>query len=235
MTDGFLNILPVDYQGYKEILNHFLPYIYFKLFPFSEIILKIQHVGDIDIIMTFMNFSKHHNEIIADLTYRRYNTVFTSVIIPEMLYSNFHYNTSNMFALIQVYPSFISKGIILTMKHDNNIINKPQDIIKNIKIDLYNKQSPQIITHSYNFNSKRLYCGNMKKTKFYNLNFQLNDCCLYIPLENVNFNYVSKTIIKLIFHKNCNIKYGNQGCIDIMYFNKNMIRNKDGFGSRYYW
>lgn len=235
MTDGFMKILPVDNQGYTEILNYFLPYIYFKLFPFSEIILKIQHCGDIDINMSFVNFSKHHNEIIANLTYRRYNTIFTYAVIPEMLYSNLPYNTRNNFVLFNVYPCFISKGIALIIKQDDNIINKPQEIIKDIKIDLYNKQSPLVISHSYHLNSRRLYSHNVKKNKLYNLNFELNDCCLYIPLENINFNYVSQTTITLRFHEECETKYSHQGCIDVVYFSKNMIRNKDGFGSRYYW
>lgn len=233
MTDSFLEILPVDKEGYIEILNHFLPYIYFKLFPFSEIILRIQHVRDIDINMTFKNFSNHHNEIIANLTFRRCNTVFTYAVIPEMLYSNLCFDTSKEHLLFEIYPpSFISKGIVLIMKNINhNIIDKPQDIIKTIKLDLYNKQSPLVITHSYLFNSRNVYCGHIKNSKFYNLNFELNNCCLYIPLENVNFNYVSKTVVKISYYDTqC-----NKGYIDIMYFSKNMIMNKDGFGSRYYW
>lgn len=237
MTDGFLNILPVDENGYKEIFNHFLPYIYFKLFPFSEIILRILHVGDIDINMTFVNLSRHQNDIIANLTYRRSSIIFTYTIIPEMLYTNLAYDTGNGFVSFQVYPRFISKGIIIVVKQNNNIIEKPQEVIKNINIDLYDTKSPEMIAHSYKLNSKRLYCGSIKTTKFYNLNFQINDNCLYIPLENINFNYVSKTVIKLSF---CDIQhsnegYSNKGFIDVIYLSKNMIRTKNGFGSRYYW
>lgn len=232
MTDGFLSVLPVDEFGYKEILNDFLPYVYFKLFPFSEIILRIQHIGDIDINMTFVNFSRHHNEIIANLTYRRSNILFTYAIIPEMLYTNLAYDTGNGFVSFQVYPRFISKGIIIVVKQNNSIIEKPQEVIKNVNIDLYDTKSPEMIAYSFKLNSKRLYCGSIKKTKFYNLNFQVNDNCLYIPLENINFNYVSNTLIKLSFY---DIQHSSEGFIDVIYLSKNMIRTKNGFGSRYYW
>lgn len=234
MTDGFMNILPTDEQGYKEILKHFLPYIYFKLFPFSEIILRIQHIGDIDIDMTYVNFSKHIDDIIGNLTYRRSNIVFTSAIIPEMLYSNLNFDTKSEHLLFEINPSFISKGFVFIVKQNNKVINNPHEVIKTINIDLYDKISPQIITHSYIFNSRRLYGDKIKKSKFYNLNFQLNNDCLYLPLENINFNHVSKTIVKISFY-GINTDYDNTGFIDIVYFSKNMIMSKDGFGSRYYW
>jgi hypothetical protein len=149
-----------------------------------------------------------------------------------MLYSNLYFDTNIGHVLFNIYPSFISKGIVLIVKQYSNVINNPQEVIKTINIDLYDKISPEIVTHSYKLNSKRLYGDKIKKSKFYNLDFQVNNNCLYIPLENINFYHVSKTIVKLSFH---NINHDKQGFIDVIYFSKNMIMNKNGFGRRYYW
>ena len=231
MTDGFISILPVDEQGYTEILNHFLPYIYLQLFRFSEIILRIQHVEDIDIIMTYAHFSQHHNELIANLTYRRNNVVFTYAIIPEMLYSNLCFDTNKDNVIFEIYPSFISKGIVFIIKQNDKVINNPHQVVNTIEIDIYAKINQEIPSHTYKLNSRKLLGSNIKKSEFYNLNFKIDNKCLYIPLENINFRYARKTIVKMSFNQNHHIT----GSMDVMYFSKNMIMNKDGFGSRYYW
>lgn len=232
LTDGFMSILPVDENGYKEILSYFIPYVYFRLFPFSNIILKIQHIGDIDIKTTFVNFDNHHRNIIENLTFRRCNVVFTHAVIPDMLSSNLAYNTSRHNMLVQVYPSFISKGFCVVLKKDmKNIIEDPCKVIKSIEIDLYKRHSFNIVTKTFNFSCKTLTVDKLMRTGFYNLNFKLNENCLYIPLNNINFRNISQTILKFIFHKNVEIT----GLLDIIYFGDNMIMNKDGYGSRYYW
>jgi hypothetical protein len=233
MTDGFWNILPTDEEGYKEVLSHFVPYVYFKMFPFSGLILKIQHIGSIVIQATAVNFDNHHKRILEDLTFRRNDTVFTHTIIPDMMCSNLAFDTTDKFILCQVYPSFISKGFAIIIKHNGRNVKNPCEIIKSIEIDLYDKSLPSILRKSYKFNSKLLCIDKVIRSDLYNLNFTLNDNCLYIPMNNVNFRYVSQTKFKIVFHNDVDID--NKGLIDIVYFSHNMIENKGEFGSRYYW
>lgn len=230
LTDGFLNSLPSDDDGYKEILSCFVPYVYFRLFPFSNIILKMQHVGDIDIKTTFVNFDNHHKSIIENLTFRRHDVVFTHAIIPDMLCANLAINTSTNSCLFQVSPSFISKGFVIVLKTNGKNIKKPYNVIKSVEITLYDKSSPSIPTISFSFDSKHLLVERLKRKGMYNLGFQLNNDCLYIPISNVNFTYASQTVFKFIFH-NCNINL----LADVVYFSDNMIMNTHGFGSRFYW
>lgn len=228
MTDGFWKILPSDEEGYKEVLSHFVPYVYFKLFPFSGLVLKIQHIGDIDIKTTAVNFDNHHQRILEDITFRRINTVFTHTIIPDMICSNLVFDSSNKCIQFPVYPSFISKGFAVITKGSAKNIGT---IIKSIEIELYDKSLPSILTKLYKFNSKLVSVDKVKKSGLYNLTFELKNNCLYIPLNNINFRYVSQTIFKIVLHDNVDDK----GLIDIVYFSHNMIENKGVFGSRYYW
>ncbi len=230
ITDGLLNILPTDENDYKEVLSYFVPYVYFRLFPFSNILLKIQHIGDIDIQTTFVNFDNHHRNIIENLTFRRCNTVFTHTIIPDMLLS-ISFDHSSKCILRQVYPSFISKGFIIVLKENNCIFENPCDIIKSIEIDCYCRGSPNVITKTYKFNSKYLIVNKVINKGYYNLNFKIKNNCLYIPLDNVNFRHISQTIFKVIFYDNIKA----EGVMDIIYLGHNMIMNKDGISSRYYW
>jgi hypothetical protein len=227
MTDGFWNALPADEEGYKEVLSHFVPYIYFKMFPFTGLILKIQHIGHIDIKTTAVNFDNHHKRILEDLTIRRNNTIFTHIIIPDMVCSNLAFDASEGFILFPVYPSFISKGFAIIIKD----YERPCDIIKSIEMYLCDKSSPSVVRKSYKFNSKLLCVDKVKKSDLYNLTFALNGNCLYIPLNNVNFRYVSQTLFKINFHNNVD----NKGLVDVVYFSHNMIENRGAFGSRYYW
>lgn len=235
MTDGFWNILPTDEEGYKEVLSHFVPYVYFKMFPFSGLILRILHIGNIDIKTTAVNFDNHHKRILEDLTFRRNDIVFTHTIIPDMMCSNQAYDASKKFVMFPVYPSFISKGFVIIIKNNERNIQNTCQIVKSIEIDLYDKSSPSTLTKSYKFNSKLLCIDKVVKSGLYNLNFTLNDNCLYIPLNNVNFRYVSQTIFKIVFHNDVDVDVDNKGLIDIVYFSHNMIENRGAFGSRYYW
>lgn len=234
MTNSFWHILPCDSEGYKELLTDFLSYVYFRIFAFSEIILKIVHSGDIDIKTTFVNFDKHHRTIIENLTFRRQDEIFSYALIPSMLLSNHMINTKYDHVYFQVFPAFISTGFVIVIKTDDGMmIENPCQVVKNINIDIYSKTAPCIVHKSYLLNSRRLTPEKIKKNKLYNLEFDISKC-LYIPLENVNFDNVSQTVMKVTFHKEHEF-INSEIMIDVLYFGKNMILNKHGFGAKYYW
>lgn len=231
MNEGFWSILQTDEQGYKEVLSCFMPYIYFRIFPSSFIVLKIRHTGDIDIRSTFVNFDDYHKSIIENITFRQSDVVFTHAIIPEMLKKNLPFDNNKKSLSFEVYPSFISKGFLFVLRSDGKSIDLPSKIVKLVEIELYQNSIPSNVTKRFTFDSRSISMNRIKKSMFYNLKFDFNDNCLYIPLNNVNFRYVHKTVIRVTFHDDINVI----GLLDVIYLSDNMIVNKHGFGSRYYW
>jgi hypothetical protein len=230
MTNAFINLLPTDEQGYTEILTHFIPFIYIRIFPLCNIVIRIYHIGNVEIKSTFYNLFSHTIQTIDDNTIRRCDKLFTYVLIPEMLYSNKSLNNSKLF---QVYPSWISKGFAIVLKNKKHIINNPDSVIKEIHLSIL---SSSFTSSTYKLNSKKIMSNKIINNKIYNLNFDIQNC-LYIPLENINFTRIKNThqvIINVVYHKEHTYK-NDELMIDVIYFNKNMILNERGFGSRYYW
>lgn len=245
ITDGVLNTLPIDEQGYKEVLSYFVPFIYFKLFAFDDVKIKITHVGDVEVVKTYMNFCIHHDLLFRIMTVGTYDRLFTDALLPYMLVSNApigkkHINT------FEVKPCFISKGIAIIIKDAKGVLKNPDDVIQYVEIDVFGKcyiQDPnKSLTNaeiqaqlkgtpkrSHKISSKRLLSENIVDTSLYNLCFPLQHC-LYIPLDNVNFSLVEHTKVKVYLDKEYS---SDQWNLDIVYYGMNLICNMYGFGSRY--